>query len=290
MDVDCKILADLAVREPAAFARSSRPLASPRRCLTILRSGHHADVCRLRSLLATAMRARSMACSCARDHVSRPPSIRAPLIEVFVGADASVAAKEVAERAERAGVDVRVLAPGVAAKAGATTTPQGVFGIAWRPRVGIAALAGVDLCVVAPLITDPGNAGTLIRSAAAAGASIIVLGPRSVDAYNPKVVRASAGACFGVQILEGVPAMKVMEALGDAGVRRVGAVASGGRAPEEVDLRVPTAIVVATKHRPRCGASARRALPSDALDGVDERRHGRHGVALRGRPPTPTRS
>ena len=167
-----------------------------------------------------------------------------PLIEVFVGADASVGAKAIAERAQQADIDVRVLAPGVAAKVGATTTPQGVFGIAWRPRVGVAALAGADLCVVAPLITDPGNAGTLIRSAAAAGASIIVLGPRSVDAYNPKVVRASAGACFAVQILEGVPAMKVMEALGDAGVRRVGAVASGGKPPEQIDLRVPTAIVV----------------------------------------------
>jgi TrmH family RNA methyltransferase len=167
-----------------------------------------------------------------------------PLIEVFVGADASAAAHAVAERAEEAGIDVRELAPGVAAKVGATTTPQGVFGIAWRPRLGISALAGVDLCVVAPLITDPGNAGTLIRSAAAAGAPLIVLGPRSVDAYNPKVVRASAGACFAVKILEGVPAMEVMEALGDAGVRRVGAVASGGNAPEEIDLRVPTAIVV----------------------------------------------
>jgi TrmH family RNA methyltransferase len=167
-----------------------------------------------------------------------------PLIEVFVGADASAAAHAVAERADEAGIDVRELAPGVAAKVGATTTPQGVFGIAWRPRLGISALAGVDLCVVAPLITDPGNAGTLIRSAAAAGAPVIVLGPRSVDAYNPKVVRASAGACFAVKILEGVPAMEVMEALGDAGVRRVGAVASGGSAPEEIDLRVPTAIVV----------------------------------------------
>jgi TrmH family RNA methyltransferase len=167
-----------------------------------------------------------------------------PLIEVFVGVDASPAAQVAAVRAAEAGISVRRLAAGVAAKVGATTTPQGIFGIAWRPRVGTSALAGVDLCVVAPLLTDPGNAGTLIRSSAAAGASIIVLGPRSVDAYNPKVVRASAGACFAVQILEGVPAMKVMEALGDAGVRRVGAVSSGGKPPEQVDLRVPTAIVV----------------------------------------------
>jgi TrmH family RNA methyltransferase len=135
-----------------------------------------------------------------------------------------------------------------------------VFGIAWRPRFGISALAGVDLCVVAPLITDPGNAGTLIRSAAAAGASIIVLGPRSVDAYNPKVVRASAGACFAVKILEGVPAMEVMDALGDAGVRRVGAVAAGGSAPEEIDLRVPTAIVLGHE-----AAGLDSGLPVDEL-------------------------
>jgi TrmH family RNA methyltransferase len=182
------------------------------------------------------------------------------LIEVFVGVDASPAAKAVAERALRGGLDVRELAAGVAAKVGATTTPQGVFAVAWRPRLDISVLAGVDLCVVAPLITDPGNAGTLIRSAAAAGASIIVLGPRSVDAYNPKVVRASAGACFAVQILEGVPAMEVLEALGDAGVRRIGAVASGGKAPEAVNLRFPTAIVLGHEV-----AGLESALPVDEL-------------------------
>ena len=208
--------------------------------------GHHGDVRRLRSLL--------------RDRDAReadgvfvcegPRVIAAALdrgvsfIECFVGVDASPSAKAVADRAAAAGVDVRELGAGVAAKVGATTTPQGVFAVAMRPRLGIASLDGLDLGIVAPLITDPGNAGTLIRSAAAAGASIIVLGPRSVDAYNPKVVRASAGACFAVQILEGVPAMEVLEALGDAGVRRIGAVAAGGTAPEQVDLRVPTAIVV----------------------------------------------
>jgi TrmH family RNA methyltransferase len=207
---------------------------------------HHADVRRLRSLLRDRDARETdgvFVCegprviSAALDH-------GASLIECFVGVDASAAAKAVAARAADAGFDVRELGDGVAARVGATTTPQGVFAVAMRPRLGVAALAGADLCVVAPLITDPGNAGTLIRSAAAAGASIIVLGPRSVDAYNPKVVRASAGACFAVQILEGVPAMKVLEALGDGGVRRIGAVASGGLAPEQVDLRLPTAIVV----------------------------------------------
>ena len=71
-------------------------------------------------------------------------------------------------------------------------------------RVGSEGLRGADLALVATQLGDPGNAGTLIRSAAAAGAGIIVLGRGSVDAYNPKVVRASAGACFAVRIVEGM--------------------------------------------------------------------------------------
>ena len=88
------------------------------------------------------------------------------------------------------------------------------------------------------------SAGTLMRSAAAAGAEIIVLGPGSVDAYNPKTVRASAGACFAVRIVEGVPAVEALEALGSAGVQRVGALATGGSAPEALDLARPTALVL----------------------------------------------
>lgn len=229
--------------------------------------GHHADVRRLRSLLRD---------RAARDadgvFVCEGPRVIAAaldqgvaLVECFVGVDASPTAKEVATRVAAAGIEVRELADGVATKVGATTTPQGVFAIAMRPRLGLAALAGCDLCVVAPLITDPGNAGTLIRSGAAAGASIIVLGPRSVDAYNPKVVRASAGACFAVQILEGVPAMEVLEALGDAGVRRLGAVAAGGVAPEQIDLRVPIAIVLGHEARGLEPSGVGADLPFDEL-------------------------
>ena len=82
------------------------------------------------------------------------------------------------------------------------------------------------------------------RVAAAAGAQVIVLGKGSVDAYNPKVVRASAGACFAVRIVEGEPAMEILEALGAQGVSCLGATAAGGSAPETFDLRAPTAFVL----------------------------------------------
>jgi len=163
---------------------------------------------------------------------------------VFVGVDATPAATAVADRAVEYFIPVRHLGPGVADKLSATTNAQGVFAVVRFERFGIDALGDASLVLVAPHIGDPGNAGTLVRSAAAAGAESIVLGPGSVDAYNPKTVRASAGACFAVRIVEGVPAVEALEALGTAGVRRVGALASGGTAPEAVDLTGPTAIVL----------------------------------------------
>jgi TrmH family RNA methyltransferase len=53
-------------------------------------------------------------------------------------------------------------------------------------------------------VSDPGNLGTILRSAEAMGAAGVVLGSGSVDAFNPKVVRASAGAVFHVPVVEGV--------------------------------------------------------------------------------------
>ena len=207
---------------------------------------HHADVKWLRGLLRDRDARNEQ-----RQFVCEGPRViaaafdqDATFVEVFVGVDATPAAKAVADRAVEYFIPVRHLAEGVAEKLSATTNAQGVFAVAAMERPGLDALTDASLVLVAPRIGDPGNAGTLIRSAAAAGAEVIVLGPGSVDAYNPKTVRASAGACFAVRIVEGVPAVEALEALGNAGVHRVGAVASGGDLPEAVDLTGPTAIVL----------------------------------------------
>jgi TrmH family RNA methyltransferase len=152
-------------------------------------------------------------------------------------------AELVARCAER-GVPVRVLAPGVAERLGDTVTPQGVFARGVLRRAPRTALDHAHFVLVADQISDPGNAGTLVRSAAAAGVDGISLGAGSVDAYNPKVVRASAGALFAVPIVEGSPTAAILERLGSAGVRRVGAVTRGGTPVDEVDLTGPLAVVV----------------------------------------------
>jgi TrmH family RNA methyltransferase len=166
------------------------------------------------------------------------------LLECYVGVDATPEMFAVAERAAAAGVPVRGLDTYAGARVGDTVNPQPVFALAPMRRVGSDGLTGTDLALVATQLGDPGNAGTLMRSAAAAGAGIIVLGQGSVDAYNPKVVRASAGACFAVRIVEGMAAMEIVERLGANGVACLGAAAAGGTPPESFDLRAATAFVL----------------------------------------------
>jgi len=169
-------------------------------------------------------------------------------LDAVYAAAADVDADVVTRCADR-GIAVRVLAPGVAERLGDTVTPQGVFarGVLRRPPRDVflrAALDDAGFVLIADRISDPGNAGTLLRSAAAAGAAGISLGAGSVDAYNPKVVRASAGALFAVPVLEGSPTGELLERLGSGGVRRVGAVARGGTPIDELDLTGPLALVV----------------------------------------------
>jgi TrmH family RNA methyltransferase len=123
-------------------------------------------------------------------------------------------------------------------------TPQAIFARGVLRRSSADALGGVGFVLVADRVSDPGNAGTLVRSGAAAGVDGIFLGAGSVDAYNPKVVRASAGALFAVPIVEGSPTVQILERLGAGGLRRVGATPRGGRSLDDIDLTGPLALVV----------------------------------------------
>jgi TrmH family RNA methyltransferase len=92
-----------------------------------------------------------------------------------------------------------------------TTTPQPVIAIAERRSSGLSAVRSAQWVVVADRISDPGNLGTILRSAEAAGVSAVVLTPGTVEAFNPKVVRASAGAMFHVPIIEDVTVEEIKD-------------------------------------------------------------------------------
>ena len=90
-----------------------------------------------------------------------------------------------------------------------------------------AALEGARLIAVLTQAQDPGNAGTIIRAADAAGADAVVLVRGSVDATNPKVVRSTAGSLFHLPVLTGAGLGEVLEALDGAGLAVLAADGSG---------------------------------------------------------------
>jgi TrmH family RNA methyltransferase len=114
---------------------------------------------------------------------------------------------------------VHRLAPGVFERVASTDSPQNPMAIVEMPAPAVtgAALAGADLVVVLDRVRDPGNLGTILRSAEAAGVDAVVLTSGSVDPYNPKVVRASAGALFHVPVVDAD-----LDAVAAAGLELIG--------------------------------------------------------------------
>jgi len=97
-------------------------------------------------------------------------------------------------------VPVNVLAPNVMERVASTESPQPLLAVLVMQQAALPLSA--NFVLVADRVADPGNAGTIIRSAEAAGADAVVLTPGSVDQYNPKVVRATAGSLFRIPVVE----------------------------------------------------------------------------------------
>ncbi len=151
---------------------------------------------------------------------------------------------ELLERALAAGGRVHALQPGVLERVAGTVTPQPVIAVAPWLDVSLDDVIGADLVVVCVDVRDPGNAGTVLRSAEAAGAGAVVFCDGSVDVFNPKTVRASAGSLFHVPVVASGPPDEVLDRLGTAGFRRLGTVARGGTAYDQADLSGRIAVVL----------------------------------------------
>jgi TrmH family RNA methyltransferase len=136
------------------------------------------------------------------------------------------------------------LADGVLERVASTEAPQPPIAIVEMRPSAPDALATSSFVVVLDRIADPGNLGTILRSAEAAGADAVVLTPGSADPYNPKVVRASAGALFHVPVITAA-----LDDVVNAGLRLVGTTSHGfaGRSTvpyTEADLTGRIAIVM----------------------------------------------
>lgn len=125
---------------------------------------------------------------------------------------------------------VTVLSGDVFASVSATESAQGVAALVVSPVATLPEKKDRLLLVLVGL-QDPGNMGTLVRSAEAFGADAVVVTPGTVDAWNQKAMRASAGSVFRVPVVQ-----MELEKLRAMGVRLIAAVARDGGAPEDVDL------------------------------------------------------
>jgi TrmH family RNA methyltransferase len=192
--------------------------------------------------------------------------VGASVESVYVSPDGGddPATQEVCRRALAVGARVFPLAPGVLERVADTVTPQPVLAV--LPMLADAAAfreptsdadAGPDatntavapwspdpgaLVVVLVDVRDPGNAGTVLRAADAAGATAVVFAAESVDPYNPKTVRASAGSLFHVPFTVRPDPVGLAAGFATAGFRTLATVVRDGEDYAGLDWSVPTAV------------------------------------------------
>ncbi|HEV3067684.1 MAG TPA: RNA methyltransferase [Streptosporangiaceae bacterium] len=159
--------------------------------------------------------------------------------ELFLTAAARSRHGGMAARASRQGAAVHMVSGEVMAELAQTVTPQGILAVCRFVDVPLPALiaAAPRLAVILANVRDPGNAGTVLRTADAAGAGGVVFSDASVDPYNSKCVRASAGSIFHLDLVLGGPVADTVGQLRKAGLRVLAADGTTGQPLDQVEPR-----------------------------------------------------
>lgn len=143
-----------------------------------------------------------------------------------------------------------------------TVTPQGLIAVCEQLDLPLGTVLAREPGLVAVLVeaNDPGNAGTILRTADAAGAGAVIFTGDSVDVYNGKTVRATAGSLFHLDIVTGIETAVALSALRDAGLQTIATTGSAGvdldAVIDEGGLTRPTAWLFGNEAR---------GLPSDVI-------------------------
>jgi len=151
------------------------------------------------------------------------------VVEVFATYDAGVRHRDIVEACATAEAPWRRVDDAALAALTGTVSPQGIVAVCrfLEHRLDAVLAARPTLLAVCASVRDPGNAGSVIRSADAAGASAVVLAGTSVDLYNSKVVRASVGSLFHLPVLETAAISATVAALKASGLTVLAADGSG---------------------------------------------------------------
>lgn len=124
-----------------------------------------------------------------------------------------------------------------------TVTPVGLVAVCRMPEVSVEDVlsSAPRLVAVAVETAEPGNAGTLIRLADAMGADAVILAGNSVDPYNGKCLRSSAGSIFALPVVQASDTFKLLAGLRDAGLQVLATTLDGETPLSDADLTKPTA-------------------------------------------------
>jgi TrmH family RNA methyltransferase len=160
-----------------------------------------------------------------REALRRPKAV----LSIFATAEALERNTELVEAARTAGIRVDEVSVRAAAGLSETVRPQGIVAVCRTVHVPLRKAFETDPRLVAVLVdaNDPGNAGTILRTADAAGASAVLFAGDSVDPYNGKVVRASAGSIFHLDVVTDVTAADAVTAARAAGCTVLAATGAG---------------------------------------------------------------
>jgi TrmH family RNA methyltransferase len=183
--------------------------------------------------------------------------------ELFLTQEAFERYSEIVSAVEASGADIIICTEAVIAEFSSTVSPQGMTAIVrmWDQNPSDLFKSGTKLVVALTAVRDPGNAGSVIRVADAAGANGVVMSSDSVDLFNPKVVRSSVGSIFHLPISVGQELAEAISAAREAGMQVLAADANGVSLYGGVDLAKPTMWVFGNEAW---------GIPADVLELVDQ--------------------
>lgn len=150
------------------------------------------------------------------------------------------------DSARERGIQLLPVAEKLLAELADTSTPQGVLAVVQKPGYTLERILAREpsLVVLVDGVQDPGNLGTIIRSADAAGADGVILFPGTVDLYNPKTIRATMGSLFHLPVTTVRDGQEVLARLSTAGLQLVAGTPGATIPLPRLDLTRPTVLVV----------------------------------------------
>jgi len=170
--------------------------------------------------------------------------LNAEAVDVFVTEAFCAGTPDLADRLDASETPQWLISDDMMREISATEHAQGIAMVARTPEQCLTPVSDSFLGVALDGVADPGNVGTIVRAAHAAGTDAVILGPGCCDPFNPKAVRSSAGGVFGVAVISCRSLAEELGKLRELGVQVLGTSAAAEQTHWRSDLLRPTVFLI----------------------------------------------